>query len=548
MIQTEQHILDKINSPVRTITAKAELYAGSALVKTFNHSDVIRSIEIERVGDESKFFGYVICQKLNIKLIDLAREITTDTSNYFKIHFDSVDCLPAFYVNENHRDENTNELSITAYDLIYQASKKTVQDIHNLFFISTANEDENPTQQLAYSVRDFAQTAAGLIGAKGFKIEGVPDTDTCFDTFYKSGANYDGTENLREALADIAEVTQTICFLNHKDELVFKRLDVSGNAVYDITKSRYVDLDSSSNRRLSTLVHATELGDNLTVSTTETGTTQFIRDNPFWDMRDDTATLLENALLAVGGLTINQFQCEWRGNYLLELGDKIALTTKDNEIVYSYLLDDSIEYDGSYKQKSQWNYAENDEETAANPTSLGDAIKQTYAKVDKANKQIDLVASKTEANGSAIAALQLNTDSISASVERIEKNAQHSFENINGEIELIKERAELAVTPEDVVIQIQKELQDGVDTVRTSTGYTFDENGLTIDKTDSEMKTQITEDGMTIYRNDEEVLTVNNTGVDAANLHATTYLWIGTNSRFEDYDGNRTGCFWVGGE
>jgi len=39
------------------------------------------------------------------------------------------------------------------------------------------------------------------------------------------------------------------------------------------------------------------------------------------------------------------------------------------------------------------------------------------------------------------------------------------------------------------------------------------------------------------------------TGVGAVNLHAKTYLIIGSYSRFEDYkanSGKRTGCFWIG--
>ena len=52
---------------------------------------------------------------------------------------------------------------------------------------------------------------------------------------------------------------------------------------------------------------------------------------------------------------------------------------------------------------------------------------------------------------------------------------------------------------------------------------------------------------MEVRNGDGAVLTANSVGVDAANLHATTYLIIGTNSRLEDYDTNRTGCFWVGG-
>ena len=61
------------------------------------------------------------------------------------------------------------------------------------------------------------------------------------------------------------------------------------------------------------------------------------------------------------------------------------------------------------------------------------------------------------------------------------------------------------------------------------------------------MSTTITEDGMTVYKDEEAVLIADNEGVRAEDLHATTYLIIGTNSRFENYGDNRTGCFWIGG-
>ena len=103
------------------------------------------------------------------------------------------------------------------------------------------------------------------------------------------------------------------------------------------------------------------------------------------------------------------------------------------------------------------------------------------------------------------------------------------------------------MTAEEVKLEIKSELDNGVSKVVTNTGFTFDETGLTVSKSDSELSTTITEDGMRISRDDEEVLKVDNTGVDAANLRATTYLIIGLNSRFEDYDNNtRTGCFWIG--
>jgi hypothetical protein len=71
---------------------------------------------------------------------------------------------------------------------------------------------------------------------------------------------------------------------------------------------------------------------------------------------------------------------------------------------------------------------------------------------------------------------------------------------------------------------------------------------LTVSKSDSEISTQITEDGMKVSKNDDVVLTANNVGVQARNLHSTTYLIIGSNSRLEDYHDTRTGMFWIGGE
>ena len=114
-------------------------------------------------------------------------------------------------------------------------------------------------------------------------------------------------------------------------------------------------------------------------------------------------------------------------------------------------------------------------------------------------------------------------------------------------MEKLTQKVEATITAEDVSITVQKELENGTNKVVTATGYTFDDEGLTVSKTDSEMKTTISDDGMVVYKNEDAVLTANNVGVDAVNLHATTYLIIGNNSRFEDYGSDRTGCFWIGG-
>lgn len=159
------------------------------------------------------------------------------------------------------------------------------------------------------------------------------------------------------------------------------------------------------------------------------------------------------------------------------------------------------------------------------------------------------IESETKTLNETVTSLQLGADSINASVKSLEETVTRTSDGLANDISIIQEQVNLAMTSEDVKIEIQNQLINGTNKVSTTTGYTFDEDGLNISKSDSEMKTQITEDGMKIYKNDDIMLTANNQGVDAKNLHATTYLIIGGNSRMEDFienGGKRTAVFWIG--
>ena len=455
MIIASNNIIDMLNSPVRKIQAKVELYEGSTLVDTYSYTDRLISFSVERVGDESKFFGYTICQKVNIHLIDKARELNITTANSFKVYFgvnDEYICpFPTFFVTQCRRDENTNELSITAYDLLYGASKHTVAEMG---------------LPQSYMILQFVGYASNVIGTTGIAVKDIGTEP--FMTEYPEGANYDGTETVRDALDDAAEATQTICFVNSDDNLVFRGLDKNKAADFIIDKSKYITLDSGTNRRIQTVMHVTELGDNVSASTEHTGSTAYIRENPFWDLRDDIGTLVDNALAIVGDLTINQFECEWRGNFLLELGDKIGLITKDNETVYSYLLDETIEYNGTLSAQTRWEYTNSDSETESNPSSLGEALKQTYARVDKANKEITLLANET------------NT--------KIETTKTELEEYTNTSIET--KAAEIKVTT-DAITQSVNETNELIGSTKT-------ELESTINQTASSIRSEITAQGEVI--------------------------------------------------
>ena len=537
MITATQSVIDMINSPVRKTTAKVEVYSASTLVATFSYDDNLESISIERACEEGKFFGFGICQRLVVKLRDLNRDINYITPQhtlkvYFGANNEYVCTAPTFYITQSRRDENTNELKIYAYDLIYDAAAHTTSEV---------------SISAPYSINDYAVVCAELLGASGISIQRLSESEDCFTRVYENGANFEGTESVREALNAIAEATQTIYYVDASNRLVFKRLDKDGEVDLALSKAKYISLSSGDSRRLATICHTTELGDNISASITESGTTQYVRDNAFWTALDGTTVggLVNDAINAVGGLTINQFECSWRGNFLLEIGDKISLTNKDDNTAESFVLDDTIEYDGVFKETTKFSYRTDDTETSSNSSNLGDALKQTFAKVDKAEKNVEIVVADVKKYDSRIAALEFDTGSISASVTQTQNNMNNNVDALNESLTEITKKLESTITPDELNIKIQQSVDSGAKRVSTETGFTFDEDGLSISKEGAELSTQITEDGMVVNRDGEAVLTANNQGVDAVNLHAKTYLIVGKYSRFEDY-GQRTGCFWIG--
>lgn len=513
MITIKEH-LDMLISPARTVIGRVELFEGSTHLKTFSHTDALSSFTLSRAG-EKKFFGFGVCQEIEVNLVDRERAIDVIEDNILKVSFGVNNTFiypnPIFYVDEIKRSENTNEITIKAKDAIYKAKSHTISEL-NL--------------EAPYTIYNVADAIADFLGMPSIQFFNV--NDESFETEYPNGANFDGAETLREVLNAIADATQTIYYIDNNNKLVFKRLNIDADPVLTISKAEYFELESKTNRRLSAICSATELGDNIIVSSGLEGETQYVRDNPFWELREDITELLDKAIAAIGGLTLNQFTCKWRGNYLVEPGDKIAIVTKDNNTITSYLLDDKYTYNGGFSADTTWEYSNNENESADNPTTLGEALKKTYAKVDKANAEIEIVAGTT-------AEIKLTADNVTTSVIQLDNNMAEVVAEVNTK-----------VTAEDVSFSIQTAMGEGIERVTTTTGFTFNEEGLHISKENSEITTNITEDGMTVYKNDEEVLVADNLGVRAEDLHATTYLIIGNNSRFEDYEDNRTGCFWIG--
>lgn len=144
--------------------------------------------------------------------------------------------------------------------------------------------------------------------------------------------------------------------------------------------------------------------------------------------------------------------------------------------------------------------------------------------------------------------LQTNSNSIVASVEKLKTDTTNDIDGLRDNISTLNEKVELQMTESQVDLRIDSKLQNGVTKVETETGFKFDADGLNISKSNSPTNTQITENGMTVRKTEDNkaILTADKDGVDAVNLKASTYLIIGGRSRFENYLTNRTACFWIG--
>ena len=187
--------------------------------------------------------------------------------------------FPDFYISEVHRDEKTYSISITSYDKIKAAEEMKVSELE---------------LSAPYTVADIAAAAANYLGWSSVVEKYIPEEDTRFLTELANGGNFEGTEDLRSVITAIAEVTQTTAYIDYENNLVFKRIfNVPPVDRLQINKSRYSDFESGDNRRLANICRVTELGDNITVFSNFSGSTQYIRNNPIYDaLPDETVTEL----------------------------------------------------------------------------------------------------------------------------------------------------------------------------------------------------------------------------------------------------------------
>ena len=218
---------------------------------------------------------------------------------------------------------------------------------------------------------------------------------------------------------------------------------------------------------------------------------------------------------ALFGLSFELYELESFGIGYLNFGDFFAIKTADGVEHKALWLCDDLQITQGVSETSKLEEPEITKTDYSAASKTDKTLRKTILRVDKQDNKITALAERTD--------------------------------TLEGGLADVKRTAELAITPENVDIKIT-EAVSGIDGASVKeTGYTFDKNGLNIHKDGEEMHNTLDNKGMYVRKNDIDILVADSEGVNAVNLTARKYLIVGKNARFEDYQSNRTACFYIGG-
>lgn len=408
----------------------------------------------------------------------------------------------SYVIKDKKKDEEQHTTSLECYDLMIQ---------------SMIQYDLVLDYSQGITVKAFLDAICDRLGwTKGYT------------TFYNSGVlidkeKYDHTDTFRDALDDIAEVAGgMIGFVGDELRVIYP---TASGEVIDEENLKTLKIGKKYGPINSVVLSRTPQEDNIynqdTDSITAHGLTEIrIENNQIIDShREDFMAGICEALF---GLSFTLYELESFGIGYLWLGDIFSLKTADGAEHTALMLCDDLRITQGVSETSKLEEPEVTHTDYSAASTTDKALNKAILKVDKQEGQISAVVTKTEA---------LESD-------------------ISGVNEQVTKMAGIIVDSESVDIKISTAIK-GINSIETSTGYTFDKNGLNIHKDGEEIHNTLDNTGMYVRRSGTDVLTANSKGVTAINLTSVQYLTVGNNSRFENYnngtDGKRTACFYIGG-
>ena len=330
---------------------------------------------------------------------------------------------------------------------------------------------------------------------------------------------YDASYTFRDVLDEISQVAAgMIGFVGDELDVIYPRN--SGETI-DSSNLKTLKMGESYGPVNSVVLARSPQEDNIyrldEDSVNAHGITEIrIENNQIMDShRED---FIDGILAALLGLRFELYELESFGIGYLNFGDFFTIQTPDGVDHNALMLCDDLKITQGLSETSSLE---------------APAVTQTdYAAASETDKVLNKTILRVDKQAQEITALVTKTGNVESSVDGLTTK--------------VTNLTSIVMDSEKVDIAISKAIE-GINSITTTTGYTFDQDGLHIHKSEEEMENLLDNTGMYVNRGGDNILTANNEGVDAINLRSRQFLIIGANSRIEDYEYNRTACFYIGG-
>ncbi len=382
---------------------------------------------------------------------------------------------------------------------------------------------------------------------------GVELSSTSFLNSDKKVSVYDNTVTAREYISYIAESAGCFACIDRKGKLCFREF---GQDETEIPLEMFGEYKWGEEFKISKVsyedgVRSFKFGD-------DTRNNLWINQENMYIVNEDQVQKIYNK---INGLTANSFEGKTVIDPAIDIGDKIVIDGKN--VIYQGEMSLEGKFIAQISSKIQ---IKQKEETTVKKESQKVVNRRVQSRIDQAEGKIEQLAEETSENSEKITKHELDingiTNTVSTNTTDINNNYQEIINKLGDKAQKddvisLENKVETIQNDTKYAIKVSEDIQtNGVSKVKTETGYTFDNEGLKIEKTNAKAKSKLNESGLEINdatgSSEESLLfagydkKTGETIVKSKNMTVGKYLTVGTYSRIEDYE-EGTGVFWIGG-
>lgn len=447
----------------------------------------------------------------------VSKEITIEALSDYQLRQQVVNALIGVkYADTSEEYINMGEYTIQDENTLETAKNGSYKGVDNLSildkpYICTINDFNNAT------IKDFLDDLCEQLNLT-LKTQSFTNDD-----LHISGNPFTNNESCRTVLNVICKCSLTFASINPEDgELELRWLDDDISETF--SKNEYNNLERNNTYgpiNMLILRDPVVGGENVirqdSESILQNGEHQFIIEDTYFLYTEELRELaIDNIWDKVKGLTYVDCKLTTNlGRPYLRAGNKISIQGDDGNYFNTYVLKHQFTYDGTFNSVIEAPSLTQEQEEKKNSTDFKTRFRNTERSVDKINGQIvDIIEEQTDTStrlNQTISTLESTVSTVSSINTRV-TDVENETETLTNSVQTLQSNTEYSINI------INQQLIDGVVKFDTGTGYTFDIEGLKINRVDSILKLILDNNGLVVYRNQDEVLRADSDGVNAENM------------------------------